>query len=120
VESTSLPHGDSGRKIAFGFRCRSFSVVLSSNGVVVPGESDQPLRKSLIPGCAIAEMAGDYTLRVSSGESVVCDLPVTVTWVLHRSQTEPFLGIKSDDPGELRASLAAYEETSLDLKFVPR
>ena len=67
------------RKIAFGFRCRSFSVVLSSNGVVVPGESDQPLRKSFIPGCTIDEMAGGYTLRVTSGDAVICDLPVVVS-----------------------------------------
>ena len=108
------------RKIPFGFRCGGFSVVLSSNGVVVPGESDQPLRKSLLPDLVMGETAGWYTLRVRSGNILICDVPVAVSWVAHHSQAEPFLGIKSDNPAELRASLAVYEGKSVDLEFVPR
>ena len=107
-------------KIPYGFQCRSFSVVLSSNGVIVPGESDQPLRKSLVPTLETGDTAGCYTLRVKSGTTLICDLPVALAWVLHPSQIEPFLGIKADHPSELRESLAMYQGKPVKLEFVPR
>lgn len=106
-------------KIPYGFQCRSFSVVLSSNGVIVPGESDQPLRKSLVPTLETSDTAGCYTLRVKSGATLICDLPVALAWV-PPTQVEPFLGIKADNPSELRESLAAYEGQPVELAFVPR
>ena len=95
-------------------------MVLSSNGVIVPGESDQPLRKSLVPTLETSDTAGCYTLRVKSGATLICDLPVALAWVLHPTQVEPFLGIKADNPSELGESLAAYEGQPVELAFVPR
>jgi hypothetical protein len=107
-------------KFPYGFRCRSFSVALSSNGLVVPGESDQPLRQSMVPVETSHDMAGHYTLRVRSAGELICDLPVVVVWVLHRSQTEPFLGIRPDEPSDLRAALSVYEGRPVELDFLPR
>lgn len=107
-------------KVPYGFKCRSFSVVLASNGVIVPGESDQPLRKSFVPMLETSDTVGCYTLRVKAGTTLICNLPVALAWVLHPTQNEPFLGIKVDNPSELRKSLAAHESKPVELAFVPR
>ena len=107
-------------KLTFGFHCGSFSVALSGNDMVLPGSMDQPLKRSLVPVADMNDTAGPYTIRVKSNGSWVCDLPVHVYWVGHSSQPEPFLGIKSDNSAELRASLAVYQGSSVELEFIPR
>lgn len=107
-------------KITFGFSCGAFSVALSGNNIVLPGSKNQPLKKSLIPRVEINDAAGLYRMRVTSAGSVVCDMPVHVVWVGHPSQREPFLGLKTDAPQDLRAALNAYAGKAVELEFVPR
>lgn len=107
-------------KITFGFCCGSFSVALSGNDMVLPGSKNQPLRRSLIGAADMNDAAGQYTMRVKSEGTWVCDLPVHVYWVGHSSQPEPFLGIRSESSAELRAALAVYEGRNVELEFVPR
>lgn len=109
-----------GLRLRYGFRCSHFSVVLSSNGVVVPGESDQPLRQDMVPAEQTRDMAGAYSLRVRSAGALICDVPVAVVWVLHGSQTQPFLGIKPEEPSELCSALAVYQGQPVELEFIPR
>ena len=65
------------------------------------------------------DTAGMYTLHVTSEGSLICHMPVHVLWVGHASEPEPFLGIRTDDPDELRSALAPYEGKSVELKFTP-
>jgi len=107
-------------KREFGFICGNFSVGMSSNGFVLPGSDDQPFRKSLIPDADQGDVTGDYTLLVHHSGDVVCETPVQVGWARHRSQTEPFLGIKADDPNALRMLLGVYAGKHVELQFTPR
>jgi hypothetical protein len=107
-------------KITFGFSCGAFSVALSGNNVVLPGSKNQPLKKSLIPSADMDDAAGLYRMRVTCEGSVVCDMPVHVVWVGHSSQREPFLGLKTEAPQELRTALNAYVGKAVELEFAPR
>jgi len=107
-------------KQTFGFVCGDFSVALSGNGIVMPGSKNQPLKKSMLPYAAMNETAGHYTLRVKSEGSVVCDMPVHVVWVGHKSQPQPFLGFKADNPQEMRDALSVYCGKRVELELVPR
>lgn len=104
----------------FGFHCGEFSLALSGNGIVLPGSKDQPLKKSSLPMSSMNEAAGPHTLRVTCEGSLICDIPVHVLWVGHSSQPEPFLGIRSEDPEELRRALGAYIGKAVELEFVRR
>ena len=64
--------------------------------------------------------SGPFTLRAISEGTIVCDLPVDVVWLGHESQPEAFLGIKSDDPEELRAALDAFVGRPVKLEFTRR
>lgn len=84
-------------KVPYGFKCRSFSVVLSSNGVIVPGESDQPLRKSFVPtletsdtvgalsGARSEPRAGRNSLPRAIGQKPEEKLPLARATLLRRS-----------------------------------
>ncbi len=93
---------------------------MSANGFVLPGSDDQPFRKSLIPDADQGDVTGDYILLVHHSGDVVCETPVQVGWARHRSQTEPFLGIKADDPNALRMLLGVYAGKHVELQFMPR
>jgi hypothetical protein len=107
-------------KQEFGFVCGEFSVALSENDIVMPGSKDQPLKKSLLPYLSMDDAAGHYTLSATCEGSIICDMPVHVVWVDHKSQREPFLGLKVDDPKELRGALGALVGKRVELKFTPR
>ena len=106
-------------KIEFGFRCGKFSVALSGNELVLPGSKNQPLRISLIACGDPNDAAGKYTLAVKSYGSIVASIPVHVMWVTHQSEPEPFLGLKAENPTELRSALAVYEGKEVELTFKP-
>ncbi len=112
--------GEIMNKQTFGFSCGKFSVALSGNKLVLPGSKNQPLKRSLLPYASIDDTAGLYTLQVKSEGSIVCDMPVHVMWVAHRSQPEPFLGFKSENPEELRGALKVFEGKKVELVFTPR
>ena len=103
----------------YGFVCGEFSVVLSGNGVVIPGSKNAPLRKSLIPHVGMDDSAGLYTLLATCGDEVICGVPVHVVWISHESQAEPFLGFKVEDPEELKAALQAHAGKRVELAFTP-
>jgi len=107
-------------KREFGFICGHFSVGVSANGFVLPGSDDQPFRKSLIPEAEQRDVTGYYTLVVHHSGEVVCEAPVQVGWARHRSQAEPFLGIKTDDARSLRLLLGVYVGKHVELQFMPR
>ncbi len=104
----------------FGFECGDFSVVLSGNDIILPGSKNNPLRKSLLPMLPLDESAGAYTFRASHNGEIVCDLPVQVVWVGHQSQSEPFLGLKSENTAELLTTLKEYRGKALSLAFTRR
>ena len=104
----------------FGFDCGSFSVALSRNDIIFPGSRNALLSKSLLPLLPIQESAGAYTLRITHGGDVVCDLPVQVLWVGHKSQPEPFLGSRSDNTRELLDALRPYKGRAISLAFTRR
>jgi hypothetical protein len=106
-------------KSEFGFVCGNFSVALTGNQVVVPG-SNGTLKKSLLPALNLNDAAGLYTMEMSTGGKVVCDMPVNVVWCRHEKEPEPFLGFKADDPEEMRSALAAFTGQRVSLKFTPR
>ena len=62
---------------------------------------------------------GQYTLHVTSEGSLICHMPVQVLWVGHESESEPFLGIRTENPEELRGALTPYQGKSVELKFTP-
>lgn len=107
-------------KREFGFICGQFSVGMSANGFVLPGSDNGFFRKSLIPEAEQSDLTGDYTLVVHHSGEVVCEAPVQVGWARHRSQSEPFLGIKTDDPKALRLLLGVYAGKHVELQFTPR
>ncbi len=107
-------------KIEFGFTCGKFSVALSGNDLVLPGSNNQPLKKSLIPYASPNDSAGHYTVEINNSGSIVASMPVHVMWVTHQTQPEPFLGLKAENPKELREALAVYEGTQVELVFTPR
>jgi hypothetical protein len=113
IEAVIMP------KQTFGFVCGEFSISLSGNEIVLPGSKNNPLKKSLLPYAGMNDTAGLYTLRVACEGKVVCDMPVHVVWVGHQSQPEPFLGIKTDNPEELRGALAFYVGKRVELEFLP-
>ena len=76
----------------FGFDCGVFSVALAADGIIIPGGKSAPLRKSYVPYMSADQSAGMFTLRATSGENVICDLPVHVMWVTHHKEPEPFIG----------------------------
>lgn len=104
----------------FGFECGDFSVVLSGNNIILPGSKNAPLRKSLLPTLPLQGSAGAYTLRATHSGETVCDLPVQVLWVGHQMQPEPFLGLRSENPAELLATLKAYKGKAVSLAFTRR
>lgn len=107
-------------KREFGFICGQFSIGVSANGFVLPGSEDQPFRKSLIPEAEQGDLTGPYLLVVHHAGEVVCEMPVEVGWARHRSQPEPFLGMKVDDPAALRAQLQGFCGQHVELQFTPR
>jgi hypothetical protein len=104
----------------FGFTCNEFSVALSGNDIILPGSKNAPLKKSLLPYTDMNDAAGQYTLRATCDDSVICDLPVHVVWVGHKSQPEPFLGLKVENPEEVREALKACIGKRVELTFTPR
>lgn len=104
----------------FGFQCGEFSVVKSGNDVILPGSKNAPLKKSLLPFVSMNETAGAYTLRAMHAGETICDIPVHVVWVGHKTQREPFLGLRCENPDEVIASLKAYMGKAVDLTFTPR
>ena len=106
-------------KQTFGFVCGEFSFALSGNEIVMPGSKNQPLKKSLLPNATMEDSAGHYPLLAKCEGRVVCDIPVHVLWVAHASQPEPFLGLKADDPVELRGALGALVGKRVELTFTP-
>lgn len=106
-------------KTQFGFTCGEFSVVLSGNDIILPGSKNAPLRKSLLPAVSMNDAAGPYTLRATCDGAIICDLPVNVVWVGHKTQPEPFLGLKVADAEEVRQSLNAYIGKRVELTLIP-
>ena len=86
----------------------------------MPGSKNQPLKKSLLPYTAMNDTAGHYTLDITSNGSIVGHIPVHVLWVGHPSQAEAFLGLKADNPEELRGALNVYVGKRVELKFTPQ
>jgi hypothetical protein len=103
----------------FGFICGHFSVGTSSNGFVLPGSDNLYFGKSLIPGAEQGEISGRYLMRVHHRGEVVCKLRVEVGWGTHRSQVEPFLGIKVIDPSSLSQDLRRFKGKHVELQFTP-
>jgi len=108
------------RKQEFGFICGDFSIALSGNGIVMPESTNQPLKKSFLPSANMDDTAGFYTLEATVDGKVVCLMPVHVVWVGHQSQPQPFLGMKAENPEELRGALATYIGKRVELKFTPQ
>jgi len=106
-------------KSQFGFTCGEFSVVLSGNDVILPGSKNAPLKKSLLPITDMNDTAGHYTLRATCDGKIICDLPVHVVWVGHKSQPEPFLGLKVENAEEVRQALKVYIGERVELSFTP-
>ena len=104
----------------FGFMCGEFSVVKSGNDIILPGSKNAPLKKSLLPYVGMDETAGAYTLRATHDNETICDIPVHVVWVGHKTQTEPFLGLRCENVDEVIASLKAYLGKPVELSFTPR
>jgi hypothetical protein len=104
----------------FGFMCGDFSVVKSGNDIILPGSKNAPLKKSLLPYAAMDETAGAYTLRAEHNKEIICDIPVQVVWVGHKTQPEPFLGLQCDDVDNVIASLKAYVGKPVELTFTRR
>ncbi|NND43095.1 MAG: hypothetical protein HKP37_01455 [Boseongicola sp.] len=100
----------------FGFDCGVFSVALAADGIIIPGGKSAPLRKSYVPHVSMDETAGMFTLRATSGDRVVCDLPVHVMWVTHDKEPEPFVGLRCDEP-ELIETLRQYQGKPVQLGF---
>lgn len=100
----------------FGFRCGVFSVALAADGIIIPGGKSAPLRKSYLPHVNINEAAGMFTMRATSGEKIVCNLPVQVIWVTHDKEPEPFIGLRCSEP-ELIETLRQYEGKPVELAF---
>lgn len=69
---------------------------------------------------SINDTAGLYMLRVKTGGSLICDMPVRVHWLRHPKEAEPFLGIKAADSDELHEALRIYLGKVVDLEFVPK
>ena len=108
------------KKIEFGSLCGKFSVALSGNDIVLPGSKNQPLKFSLIACADPNRAAGQYTLEVKSGGSIVANMPVHAMWVTHKSQPEPFLGLKAEYSTELRESLVVSVGQAVELVLTPR
>lgn len=104
----------------FGFKCGEFSVVKSGNDIILPGSKNAPLKKSLLRFTGMDETAGAYTLRAIHDNETICDIPVGVVWVGHKTQPEPFLGLRCKNVDEVIASLKAYIGKQVELSFTPR
>lgn len=100
----------------FGFDCGVFSVALDADGIIIPGGKSAPLRKSYVPYMSADQSAGMFTLRATSGENVICDLPVHVMWVTHHKEPEPFIGLRCEEP-ELIETLRQYQGKPVQLSF---
>lgn len=101
----------------FGFSCGVFNVALSANNIIMPGSKGKPLRKSLVP----AVRAGRYQVEASCEGAVFVKWDVTVHWVGHHSEPEPFLGLQTAeaDTEDVTKTLRAYEGRKVDLAFTP-
>ena len=104
----------------FGFTCGAFSVVLSGNGLVLPGSKNAPLKKSLLPLVDINEAAGAYVFKATSEGKVICNTPAQVVWVGHETQPEPFLGLRVEMPKALMEALKPYRGKRVELAFTRR
>ncbi len=104
----------------FGFTCGEFSVVLSGNDVILPGSKNAPLKKSLLPFVDMGNASGASVLQATSEGQVICNVPVQVVWVGHETQSEPFLGLRAENPDELMEALKPYRGKRVDLSFSPR
>lgn len=71
------------------------------------------------PSRILDDASGIYRLRAKCDGSIICDMPVHVVWVGHESKPQPFLGIKTNDPDELRGALGVLVGKRLELEFVP-
>ena len=107
-------------KAQFGYTCGEFSVAVSANNIILPGSRNAPLRKSLLPTVDMNDTAGSYTLRATCDSNVICEIPVNIVWVGHKTQPEPFLGFRVANTEEVRQSLNAHIGKRVELTLIPR
>lgn len=105
----------------FGCYCGVFSIALSSNDILIPGSKNKPIYKSLFPFMEMNEIAGHYVLRATNEDCVICETLVHVVWIGHRTEPEPFLGIRSSETNqeEFRGTFRPFIGKKVELSFTP-
>lgn len=109
------------QKEKFGCHCGVFSLAMSGNGILIPGSKNKPIYKSFFPYMEMNELAGHYVMRANNEDVVICETLVHVLLIGHRSEPEPFLGIRSKetDQEEFREIFKPFIGKKVELSFTP-